>query len=231
MPTHADEILASTAVVVPAYFAEAHLAGVLKDVQKVVPSDRIIVVDDGSTDTTGAIAAGAGVVVERHPVNRGKGAAIVTGGKRALEMGLQYVVTLDADGQHNPQEIPKFAHCAAETGAAIVVGNRMDDRGDMPFIRVFANKVTSAFVSLRAGQRVPDSQNGYRLVEAALFGTITFETTRYDTESEILIKASRLGKRIASVSVETIYGEEISKVNPFVDTLRFFRLVFRSLFW
>jgi glycosyltransferase involved in cell wall biosynthesis len=144
---------------------------------------------------------------------------------------MEYIVTLDADGQHDPTEIPRFAEHVGKSGADIVVGNRMDNRKDMPFIRIFANKATSSFVSLRAGVRIPDSQNGFRMLKTSIFKKIELVTRRYDTESEILIKTAGMGGRIDSIPVETIYGTETSAVHPFVDTLRFFRMVIRSLFW
>jgi glycosyltransferase involved in cell wall biosynthesis len=228
--TGSADIILQTAVVIPSFNASRHLASVIGAVKRQIPPQRIIVVDDGSSDDTAAAARQAGAVVVAHEQNRGKGAAIVTGARRAIEMGMTYVITLDADGQHNPAEIPKFIDCMSRTGAVVIVGNRMGSRRDMPFIRVFANKATSAFVSLRARQRIPDSQNGYRMHLARIFENIELETSRYDAESEILIKAARFG-RIESVPVETIYGDEVSSVNPFIDTLRFFRMVFRSIFW
>jgi len=220
-----------TAIVIPAYNAAAHLPAVLAGVHGAVPNSPVIVVDDGSTDGTGDVARSGGAVVVTHGVNRGKGAALVSGATKAIDMDMDYVVTLDADGQHDPAEIPKFMDAAARTGADVLIGNRMENRRDMPFIRVFANRVTSAFVSLRTGQKIPDSQNGYRMLKTDVFRHISLETQRYDAESEILIKAAGRGGRIYSVPVQTIYGEEVSSVHPFVDTLRFFRLVFRSLFW
>lgn len=231
MPRSATDILAKTAVVVPAYNAGAHLADVLVNIQKVLPKEQIIVVDDGSVDTTKDVAHKAAVIVVEHGDNRGKGAALRSGVEKAIELGMDYAITLDADGQHDPAEIPKFIEHAGRSGADIIVGNRMDDRKDMPFIRVFANRATSAFVTLRTGQRVPDSQNGYRMLRTSLFKKFKLVTTRYDTESEILIKAAGVGGTIESIPVQTIYGNESSSVNPFVDTLRFFRIVFRSLFW
>jgi glycosyltransferase involved in cell wall biosynthesis len=224
-------ILDRTAAVLPAYNAAPHLESVLDGVGRILPREHIIVVDDGSTDNTNEIARRAGVVVVNHETNQGKGAALRSGARRAIELGMGYIITLDADGQHDPAEIPNFVENAERTGADVIVGNRMDDRKDMPFIRIFANRATSAFVSLRTGQRVPDSQNGYRMLKTSIFQKVRLETTKYDTESEILIKAAGIGGTILSIPVQTIYGSEASRVNPFVDTLRFFRMVFRSLFW
>lgn len=226
-----QEILRSTAAIVPAFNAERHLGAVIAGLAKIFPVLRIVVVDDGSTDHTYRVASGTGVQVIQHPVNMGKGAALTTGFKRAAEMGMSYVVVLDADGQHNPAEIPKFAVRVAETGADIVVGNRLDNVGTMPPLRLFTNRLTSWVVSRFAGQKIPDSQNGFRMIRTAVVKNLTLETSRYETESEILIKAGRSGAKIDAVPVETIYGEEKSSINPIVDTFRFFRLALKALFW
>jgi glycosyltransferase involved in cell wall biosynthesis len=228
MPT---EILKKTAAVLPAYNAARHLTSVIADVEKYLPKKQIIIVDDGSADDTKGVAGEAGVVVVVHPVNQGKGAALVSGARKAIALGMDYIITLDADGQHDPAEIPNFAEHARKTGADIICGNRMDDRRDMPAIRVFANSTTSWFVTLRTGIKIPDSQNWYRMLKTDVFKKITLVTKRYDTESEILIKTAGIGGKIESVPVQTIYGTETSSVHPFIDTLRFFRLVWRSLFW
>jgi len=230
MPTE-SEILENTAAIVPAYNAAALVSDVLVALQEVIPSIRVIVVDDGSTDDTFRKASVTGVQVVQHPMNMGKGVALSTGFKRALSMGMGHVVTLDADGQHNPAEIPKFARRVAETGADIVVGNRFGALGAMPWLRRSTNWLTSKVVSALARQRIPDSQNGYRMIGARVLASIELETARYEAESEILIKAGRRGFRIDSVPVETIYGEEVSAIHPVVDTVRFFRLVYKALFW
>jgi glycosyltransferase involved in cell wall biosynthesis len=230
MPTE-DEILENTAAVIPAFNAGRWIAGVLADLRPVIPAHRTIVVDDGSTDETFLEASSAGVIVLQHPLNRGKGAALATGCKKAVKMGLSYVVTLDADGQHDPAEIPKFARRIVETGADIVVGNRFGRLGEMPWLRRATNWFTSRVVSSLARTRIPDSQNGYRMIGAAVIEAVPVESTRYDAESEILIKAGRRGYRIDSVPVETIYGREVSAIHPVLDTVRFFRLVYKALFW
>jgi len=226
-PTTLDE----TAVVVPAYNAGHHLGDVIPRIAKCVPVERIIVVDDGSTDNTGEVAAGLGAIVVTHNPNRGKGAALKTGIDKAGEIGARFAVTIDADGQHDASEIPDFIEQQRRTCADIVVGNRMAATGGMPWIRLMTNRVTSGVVSVLARTTIPDSQNGYRLISTELFAKIYLETTRYDTESEILIRAGRLGARITSVPTKTIYGDEQSSIHPFVDTGRFLRMVFRSFFW
>lgn len=219
------------AAVIPAYNAGPHLAPVIDRVSGYVPRERIVVVDDGSADDTRVVAERAGVVVEAHPGNRGKGAAIRTGIARASSLGVPYAILLDADGQHDPDEIPAFVARARETGADMVVGNRLENSGNMPWLRLATNHVTSAVVSLLAGRRVPDSQNGYRLVRLAHFAKFPLTTSRYEIESEMIIRAGRAHGRIASVPVQTIYAGEKSFINPFVDTYRFLRMVAKSFFW
>lgn len=219
------------AAVIPAYNAGRHLAGVIERVAHHVPRERIVVVDDGSSDDTRAVAERAGVVVEAHPANRGKGAAIRSGLARAATLGVPYAILLDADGQHDPDEIPSFVAQARTSGADLVVGNRLEDSANMPWLRLATNHVTSAVVSLLAGRRVPDSQNGYRLVRLAHFQGFPLTTSRYEIESEMIIRAGRAGGTIASVPVRTIYGGEKSFINPFVDTWRFLRMVAKSVFW
>jgi glycosyltransferase involved in cell wall biosynthesis len=222
---------ADLAAVIPAYNAGAHLAGVIDRVARYVPRERIVVVDDGSHDDTRAVAERSGVVLVVHPKNRGKGAAIRSGIARADALAVPFTLLLDADGQHNPDDIPAFVARQRETDADLVVGNRLEMPAHMPWLRKATNHVTSAVVSLLAGRRVPDSQNGYRLLRLALFRRVPLTTSRYEIESEMIIRAGRAGARLASVPVETIYAGATSFINPFVDTVRFLRMVAKSIFW
>jgi glycosyltransferase involved in cell wall biosynthesis len=223
--------LDQTAIVIPAYNAASHLRKVIERCGTMMPRYRIIVVDDGSSDDTFDIAHEEGVTTIKHQENWGKGKALSTGIHKANEMGAAYAFTIDADGQHDPKEIPKFLDHLQRSGADIIIGNRMSNVRDMPWLRVKTNRFTSWIVSLKAGQKIPDSQSGYRMIKTSLFVKIHMETTRYEAESELLIKASKLGARIEAVPIETIYGEEVSAINPVMDTLRFFRLVIKSFFW
>ena len=189
----------------------------------------VIVIDDGSGDATGEIARAAGAVLITHEVNRGKGASLRDGFRRAREGGFDAVIVLDADGQHDPAEIPVFIRAAERTEAQLIVGNRMDDITDMPLMRILTNRVMSALLSFLIRQRVPDSQNGYRLVRADLLEHMTLATSNFEVESEMLVCACRHGARIESVPVRTIYGEEASFINPVVDTYRFLCFFFRNL--
>ncbi len=220
------------AAIVPAYNAAPFIEPVLASIARHIPASHIIVVDDGSTDGTALAARRGGARVVRHEANRGKGAAIRSGQQFLRSLSeIDAVVMLDADGQHDPAEIPRFAEEFMKGKADLIVGNRMAAAGAMPAIRVFTNRLTSSVVSLRAGQRIPDSQNGYRLIRASLLARIELVTSRYEIDSEIIIKACHSGGRVASVPVRTIYGGEKSAIHPLRDTFRFIALVTRSLFW
>jgi glycosyltransferase involved in cell wall biosynthesis len=214
-----------TGVILPAYNAARFLEQVIADIRGEVPGIRVLVVDDGSADGTAETARRAGAEVIVHEVNRGKGGALATGNGWALREDLDWVYTMDADGQHLPREMPQFMAEAERGGWDAVVGNRMDATRDMPWLRKRTNEFTSWVVSRLAGTRIPDSQNGYRLYRVACLQGLELRTTRYDTESEILVRLARRGYRIGSVPVSTIYGDEKSSINPLVDTGRFFRLV------
>ncbi len=220
------------AAVVPAYNAALHVAEVLGGLAVNIPVRNIVVVDDGSSDDTASVAARSGVVVVRHPSNRGKGAALRTGLETALSLpGVVAIVMLDADGQHDPAEVPRFVEAFDRGEGELLIGDRMGAKGEMPAIRVLTNRVTSFVIGSIAGQRVSDTQNGYRLAACALLRRIRLVTNRYEIESELIIKASRAGARISSVPVRTIYGSERSAIHPARDTIRFLSLVFRSFFW
>ncbi len=218
-----------TWAVVPAYDAGDPLIAVAGEAGRILGPDRVLVVDDGSTDGAPARARETGARVLVHPVNRGKGAALATGFAAALAEGATGVVTLDADGQHDPAWIPRLLRAAP--GADVVVGSRMRDPGPMPRLRVAVNRFTSWVVSGLAGTRLTDSQSGFRWISAAVLRAVPLESERFDAESEILIKASRLGFRIVEVPMPAVYGEERSKVHPGRDTVRFVRLVARSFRW
>jgi glycosyltransferase involved in cell wall biosynthesis len=217
---------------IPAFNESGHIGDVVRGVAEQIPSSNILVIDDGSSDSTVAEAEEAEVEVVRNPVNLGKGATLLKGFDLFAEKsGIEAVFTLDADGQHAPGEMAAFIAAYRERKADIVIGSRMADTAGMPPLRRFTNWFTSAIISQRAGVRLEDSQSGYRLLRISLLRKLELVTRNFDLESEILIKAAKLGAVIVSVPITTIYGEEKSKINPLVDTWRFLKLVSRSFHW
>jgi glycosyltransferase involved in cell wall biosynthesis len=217
-------------VLLPGYNVGRHLAALIPAIRQDLPEAGICLVDDGSSDDTANEAQRLGLVLLPHETNRGKGAALKTGFRYACEHGFGAVITMDADGQHLPSELPRFV-AAWQAGAPVVLGSRMAANENMPWLRKRTNEFASSVVSRLVGQRVEDSQSGYRLFDTKVLRAISLESSRYDLESEILIKAGRLGYRVVSVPITTVYHDEVSSINPFIDTLRFCRLVWRARRW
>ena len=221
--TRADRT--NVAALIPAYFEEAQIQAVAR--RTLAQLDHVLVLDDGSADLTSEEARKAGAEVIRHEKNQGKGAAIKTGLRELAGRGFLYVLILDGDGQHLPEEIPAFLEEANRSGAPFVVGTRMSDTAKMPWVRKMTNRFMSAQISALCGQPVPDSQCGFRMMHRDVIPHLYCESNNYDYETEMLLIASREGFRIASVPVSTIYGEEKSKIHPVRDSVRFFKLIAR----
>ena len=196
-------------------------------------------IDDGSTDETAECARQAGAEVIVHDQNRGKGEAIKTGLGRwfaaanpAVPDGsdphINWVVLLDSDGQHLPEEIDRFLTAAIPvTVPSFFIGNRMNDVGRMPFMRRLVNRYMSAQISRVCGQRIPDTQCGFRMLDRRSIPDLLGGGHRFDYETEVLIIASRKGYRIESVPISTVYSDEVSKIHPLRDAFRFIKLMRR----
>ena len=217
----------NVAALIPCYFEERFIRDVASRVKAQL--DTVLVVDDGSTDNTENNARAAGVEVIRHTVNQGKGAAIKTGLKALSERpGIEYALVLDGDGQHAPEEIPRFLAAANKTHDPMYVGNRMSDVEKMPFVRKMTNRIMSWQISKVCGQGVPDSQCGFRMMRKELLpAMVAIQTTKFDYETEMLVVASRRGCKIGAVPISTIYGDEKSKIHPVRDTIRFYQMMAR----
>lgn len=215
------------AIVIAAYNEEDNVDKVLNQLAW-YEKESIIVVDDGSQDRTATIVKNYGAILLRHKTNQGKGMAHRTAFNYVMKQGYDGVITLDADGQHDPEEANHFLE-RIDT-ADILVGTRNMTVANMPLLRYWTNRVTSLVVSLIASQRVFDSQSGFRYISVEVLGKIPLRTSRFQTESEILIKAGRMGFKIAAVPISTIYKKKRSYINPFIDTGRFIVLAVRSLF-
>lgn len=215
------------AIIIPAYNEEKTIEELLNRLCG-YPKEDIVVIDDGSSDRTTDMVTKCGATLLKHGTNKGKGMAHRTGFAYAIMQNYDAVITMDADGQHAPEEIEYFLRKTGE--ADILVGTRSMSLANMPLLRYLTNKVTSLVVSLIASHRVFDSQSGYRYISIEVLKRVPLKTKRFQTESEILIKAGRMGFKIGAIPISTIYREEKSYINPFIDTGRFIRLAARSLF-
>ncbi len=215
----------TTAAVIPAYNEQKHIAGVVQRTRQQL--DHVLVVDDGSADQTAARAREAGAEVIVHPKNRGKGESIKTGLRHWFDRQFSWIVILDADGQHRPEEIQRLIQAAASSDALILLGNRMEDVSAMPLVRRLVNRYMSSRISRFCGQPIPDTQCGFRMVHRQIVPELLGGANRFDYETEMLIVASRKGFRIKSVPITTVYSDEVSSIHPVRDTIRFFQLMRR----
>lgn len=211
-------------IVIPAYEEEGRIGAIAT---RAVTHGDVLVVDDGSRDATSMEAHSAGARVIRLEPNQGKGSAIRVGLEQFLRGSWDAVVLMDADGQHDPDEIERLADVWRRTRSPMVIGNRMDRVAKMPLVRKATNWIMSRLLSLTAGVNVPDTQCGFRLIARPLAEKLALKTCRYEVESEMLIQAARFTKHIASAPISTIYTGQKSNIRPLMDTLRFLRLMGR----
>lgn len=188
----------------------------------------VLVVDDGSRDATAAAASAQGATVISHLRNQGKGAALRTGFAHALRARYDGVVTMDSDGQHDPDDLPVLLQAVQTHRAGIVIGNRLADGRAMPVIRRWTNAAMSWLVSGLTGVRIPDSQSGFRVIRREVLERVTLRAVHFEIETELLLAAAGRWP-IVSVPVRTIYGGERSRIRPLRDAARFVRVVARQL--
>jgi len=216
-----------TCVIIPTYNEAKSIAGLVKEVRQ--REMDVLVIDDGSKDDTFSIAQSYGATVLRNQVNEGKGATLIKGFNFALDNNFDAVITMDGDGQHLPEDIPYFIRLARYSSSGIFIGNRMHKTRSMPWTRLLTNRIMSWLISRIVRQDIPDTQCGFRLFKKEVLQKVRLTTFKYETESEVLIRAARLGFKIESVPIKTVYNGEKSQINPFVDTFRFIRFILREI--
>jgi glycosyltransferase involved in cell wall biosynthesis len=216
------------AAVIPAYQAAPSVGDVARGALALLP--EVLVLDDGSTDGTADEARRTGARVISFPENRGKGAALRAAFTDLFGRGFDAVITLDADGQHLPEEIPKLLAAAPE--ADLVLGVRDHLFAEMSALRRASNRLSSRAISFAAGQPLADIQTGFRFYTRRLIETAGFPEDRFEAESAVVVRAARRGFRIVSVPVHLGFadGRTTSHYRPLLDSLRIAGAVIRARF-
>jgi glycosyltransferase involved in cell wall biosynthesis len=219
-----------TCALIAAYNEAARIEEVISRIRSHV--DHVLVVDDGSTDGTGRIAAAAGAEVLRHPANQGKGAAIRTGLAAIVPRRFSHVLLLDGDMQHDPDDAPQLIAAARRGAGDLVIGERPFNRQTTPRSRYYTNTISSWVISTCfIGRRVADAQCGFRLIATDLLSRVKLSGRGYEIETEMLIKMARAGARIVRVPIGLHYKGAASKLRPLRDTTRTCFLAVRYRFF
>ena len=212
-------------VLIPAYNEAERVRAVIEAARALL---RTLVIDDGSSDGTAEVAQDAGATVLRQVPNQGKGAALKEGFRWALlQPDCEAVLTLDADGQHDPAEIPKFLHARATHGSDLIIGYR--NFQEMPFKRRVANTVGTFSLSWALGRKILDNQSGYRLISRRLMqATLESAEAGFEFEVDMVVLCIRRGFRLDWVPIRTIYAGEGSHIKPWPHVKNFFRVVLKT---
>lgn len=216
--------MSSILALIPAYNESSRIAPVITGALSHLP---VLVVDDGSRDETALVAERAGADVLRQAPNQGKGAALRAGFRRALDSGFEAVITLDADGQHDPAELPAFLQCFANTAADLIVGAR--DFSQIPLVRRAANSLGRLSFSWAVGRPIPDNQSGYRLLSRRLMAaTLDSQERGFEFEVEMIVLCIERGYRLEWTPIRTIYAGESSHIQPWRHVVNFGRIVWQT---
>ncbi len=216
--------LSAILALIPAYNESARIASVIAGALSHLP---VLVVDDGSRDETALVAEHSGADVLRQAPNQGKGAALRAGFRRALDSGYEAVITLDADGQHDPAELPVFLQCFANTGADLIIGAR--DFSQIPLVRRAANSLGRLSFSWAVGQPIADNQSGYRLLSRRLMAaTLASQEQGFEFEVEMIVLCIERGYRLEWTPIRTIYAGESSHIQPWQHMVNFGRIVWQT---
>lgn len=216
------------AVLIPAYQATSTIGVVVTRLRELHPGLAILVVDDGSSDSTSDNARRAGADVIRLEVNSGKGTALATGIAALRERGFEWALAMDADGQHLPEDAAKFLSGAFSDKTGLVVGARRLHPDSMPLPRVCSNRLTTFLLRLQAGKPLWDSQCGYRMYRLGAISIAGVPSCgRFEWESEAMVRIACAGFEIGKVDIATVYTDAGSHIRPWRDTFRFVKLWFR----
>jgi glycosyltransferase involved in cell wall biosynthesis len=219
------------AVLIPALDCATTIAAAVSGARRFV--ELVLVVDDGSRDRTGELAAEAGAEVIRHERNLGKGAALQDGMRLLLERGAARVVAMDGDGQHLPEQIPALLAASDAEPEALVIGARKVDPQSVSPIRAFGNRFANRWVEIASGLALPDTQSGFRVYPLRATAALGCRAGHFAFETEVLIRAARHGVQVRSVPVEAYYppiAERRSHYRPFLDTVRIIFVVLGLIF-
>jgi glycosyltransferase involved in cell wall biosynthesis len=217
-------------IAIPCYQGAAQIETVVRGA--LATGHEVLVVDDGSTDGSGQLAEAAGATVLRHPGNHGKGAALASAFAYARRKGADAVVTMDADGQHDPAEVGKLVEAHRQEPRALVIGVRSFAPEHMPRRSRIGNTISTWWISRFAGRSYRDTQSGFRVYPRTLFASVKLTSRRFDTETELLLRAAKMALPLVEVPIATIYtADRVTHFHGFRDTLRVIRLVLGSPFW
>ncbi len=216
-------------ILIPVYNESKNIGSVVAAVRNL--KFDVVVVDDGSTDNSGAIALKNGAKVIRNDQKNGKGYSLQKGFEYIIKQGYDGVIIMDGDAQHATEDLELFTGEANIHPQSIVTGNRMKNAKGMPLVRYATNRFMSFLISWACHQSVADTQCGYRYIGADVLRNINLRCNSFEIETEMLIEASRKGYKIYSVPIRTIYGDETSHIHPVKDTIRFFNYFIKEVFF
>ncbi|MCK5128008.1 MAG: glycosyltransferase family 2 protein [candidate division Zixibacteria bacterium] len=216
-------------IIIPAYNAAKYIPELFKRLSKYVSVDRMLFVNDGSTDSTQTEINKLPAHAIEFDQNQGKGMALKSGFDYAIKNGYEAVITIDADLQHKPEHLPEFFSRYGE--GDVLIGTRFIHPKVMPFERLLTNNLSSIIISIFGCTRVRDSQSGYRLIKTAVLKELRLTSVRYDTESEMLFQTGYLGFTAAEIPIETVYEGSSSFINPVKDTTRFIRQIWKRMWY
>lgn len=212
----------NVAIIIPAYNEEASIRTLVESI--LLFTDKIIVVDDGSTDSTVSQLTGLPIVTLKNPRNQGKGASLIRGFHYIQSLNIHAAICMDADTQHNPADIPKFINAMLTYPNHIIIGSRTQKIENAPKYRRRANLIADFFISWAAGYRIIDTQSGYRLYPLCFLRACLSQlrSQRFTLESELIIQASHRGYPSISIPIQSCYPKDSrpSYYKPFTDTVK-----------